>query len=297
MIDNNKIFMCLSSKLVSSVVEPLNTKEFLELTEKLASSNRALNDLSRLSDYEFTELLGYPITEANRIRLLLKREDKLNYYLRMINEKGVYVVTYLDRLYPKAIKEVLKEKAPAMFYYAGNLELLNKRLVGFTGSRDANELDKIYAETQVDHLIKCGYNVVTGGANGIDKIASNRAIFDGGSSVEFLSGALLTRANDYTILDALREGRMLLISSEIPNATFDIISAIDRNKYIYISSCATVVIKTGLKMGGTWSGAMEALNKGYGKVLCWDNFQYEGNQELIKNGANKVGYLLDTKLL
>lgn len=70
-----------------------------------------------------------------------------------------------------------------------------------------------------------------------------------------------------------------------PDAGFNAGIAMQRNKYIYAQSEATIVVKSDYNKGGTWGGATEALKKEYCPVLCHDHRQYPGNMGLIKLGA------------
>ena len=60
--------------------------------------------------------------------------------------------------------------------------------------------------------------------------------------------------------------------------------AMMRNRYIYAQSSGTVVVRSDLNKGGTWTGANENLKNGWCTMLCWDH-PYPGNQALIKKGA------------
>lgn len=70
-----------------------------------------------------------------------------------------------------------------------------------------------------------------------------------------------------------------------PDAGFNAGIAMQRNKYIYVQSEATVVVKSDYNKGGTWGGASEALKKDYCPVLCRDHRKYPGNSGLIRLGA------------
>ena len=59
----------------------------------------------------------------------------------------------------------------------------------------------------------------------------------------------------------------------------------ERNKYIYAQSDATVVVHSDMEKGGTWAGALECLKHHWATVYTWDNKTYPGNQKLISLGA------------
>ena len=63
--------------------------------------------------------------------------------------------------------------------------------------------------------------------------------------------------------------------------------AMMRNRYIYAQSSGTVVVRSDLNKGGTWTGASENLKNNWCTTLCWDH-PYPGNQALIEKGAVPV---------
>lgn len=59
----------------------------------------------------------------------------------------------------------------------------------------------------------------------------------------------------------------------------------ERNKFIYSSSIATVVVRSEKGQGGTWAGATESLKHKWAHIFVWDQKKYAGNQKLIEMGA------------
>ena len=61
--------------------------------------------------------------------------------------------------------------------------------------------------------------------------------------------------------EALRDGRLVLISPYDPAARFQVGHAMQRNKLIYALSDAALVVNSDFGKGGTWAGATEQLDK------------------------------------
>jgi predicted Rossmann fold nucleotide-binding protein DprA/Smf involved in DNA uptake len=59
----------------------------------------------------------------------------------------------------------------------------------------------------------------------------------------------------------LLEGQLVLISPYDPNAGFNVGHAMQRNKVIYALADAALVVSSDLNRGGTWTGAVEQLEK------------------------------------
>ena len=69
-----------------------------------------------------------------------------------------------------------------------------------------------------------------------------------------------------------------------PDTGFNVGIAMMRNRYIYAQSKATVVVRSDLNKGGTWTGATENIKYEWCPTLCWDH-PYPGNKALIEKGA------------
>lgn len=71
-----------------------------------------------------------------------------------------------------------------------------------------------------------------------------------------------------------------------PDAGFSVGNAMSRNKLIYALSEATVIVAATEGSGGTWAGAVEALEKGLCLVLVRE--QSGGAEALIAKGASRL---------
>jgi predicted Rossmann fold nucleotide-binding protein DprA/Smf involved in DNA uptake len=62
-----------------------------------------------------------------------------------------------------------------------------------------------------------------------------------------------------------------------------------RNKLIYALSTVTLVVASDEDSGGTWSGAIEALRGGFGRVAVWrGSGEGPGNVPLVRRGGVPV---------
>ncbi len=105
------------------------------------------------------------------------------------------------------------------------------------------------------------------------------------SCIEYVSDSMTRILRQKEPLEAIHDGRLLILSAAAPDAGFNAGMAMSRNKFIYAQSDATVVVKSDYNKGGTWGGATECIKKGYAPVLCWNNKSYSGNMALIQRGA------------
>ncbi len=72
-----------------------------------------------------------------------------------------------------------------------------------------------------------------------------------------LERAALARDNR----EPLMEGRLVLISPYDPAAGFNVGHAMQRNKVVYALADAGLVVTSDFEKGGTWTGAIEQLER------------------------------------
>lgn len=283
MNENSSIITALCSHLCSEGCSPLMPSEWAALADLLILQDYQPQHIPNMSDTEMKCLLNLNSEYINRIKRLLDRRNRLERELEKYRNIGICVVTRADTLYPKVLKNKLHGSCPPLFYYAGDLSLLSRRTVGFVGSRNIENYDIAFAENIVRKVSSNGFGVVSGGARGTDSVSAAASIANGGFCIEYICDSL-ARKLSYK-MNPLRSGQLLVLSAALPDASFSAGMALQRNKFIYCQSEATVVVKSDYNKGGTWSGASDALRRGLCPVLCRNVPRYIGNMELIRRGA------------
>ena len=162
------------------------------------------------------------------------------------------------------------------------------RHLGYVGARTIGQEDLDFTVRTVRKTVNLGYGVVSGGAKGIDTVSGTEALLRGGVSVEYLSDSLMKKLKKNDVIRSIQQGKLLLLSAAKPDAPFHVGMAMMRNRYIYAQAEATVVVRSDLNKGGTWTGAQENLKNNWCATLCWDH-PYPGNQALIRQGAAPIG--------
>ena len=285
MDNNSNVIMALCSHLcVTDGVSPLEPREWAELAKRLLNNNLQPEDIINFSESDFLNKLQIGKDFSQRIIRLLDRSASLSFELSRYANMGIYAITRADREYPERLKKKLGNACPPIFYYSGNLSLLDNRSIGFVGSRSAGEADEAFTKRIVSTVVGNGFSAVSGGAKGIDSIACEFAISCGGTATEFLSDSMLRKLRNSTDVEAIQNSKLLLLSVTKPDAGFNAGIAMMRNKYIYSQSDATIIIKSDKGKGGTWNGAIENLKKGWCTEYC-RNIKHPGNVELIRMGA------------
>ena len=122
----------------------------------------------------------------------------------------------------------------------------------------------------------------------------NAAVEAHGTVVGVLADSLQSRIRKPEVLRLIDDETVCLISQQVPSAGFTPAAAMSRNKLVYALTETTVVIATDLESGGTWSGATEAIKKGYSEVAVWmGEGRGPGNERLISMGARRVDRVHD----
>lgn len=285
--DDELAIIALCSQIgITNELKPLENREWSNVSKNLIEHHKTPKDLFNFSKEDFLSILNLlDEKEITRYQMLLDRSPSLAFELENLNKYGIKIVTRASTLFPQKIKKKLGQQTPPLFYYSGDLNLLDKKYIGFVGSRDVNEEDIKKLKNLVNHSLTHGYGVVSGGAKGVDSIATAESLYHDGYAIEFLADSMVKKIKDHQYSQFIREKKLLLLSAVKPDAGFNVGNAMQRNKYIYTQSEATIVVKSNYNQGGTWNGAVENLRQGWVPEFCLKNEDCLGNNELIKKGA------------
>ncbi len=283
--ENASIRAVLCSRLCAQSCRPLEPSEWNRLASMLGAKKLQPKDIPDFSDDEMSEYFGYGEEQIERVKRLLDRAGSLAFEFDRLFGMGIGILTRADKEYPRALRVKLKGICPPLLYFAGDLSLLEGKTIGFVGSRAVGEEDIAFEKDVVEKVNRRGYGVVSGGAKGADSAAREASISNGSFCIEYIPDTLSRRVKKKDFNSAIRDDKLLLLSAAIPDASFSAGMAMQRNKFIYAQSSATVVIRSDYNKGGTWGGASEALKKGYCTVFCRSQASYPGNMALIKLGA------------
>ena len=242
--------------------------------------------LISLGASEIKELLTYPPAEADRLARLLDRGAQAAVELERLGSRGIWVLTILDDGYPARLRERLGADAPPILFGAGSQRLLDRDGLAIVGSRAADEQAIAFAHGLAAAAVAGGLVVVSGGARGIDQTAMRSAFGRGGQVIGVLPEGLEKRIREVETRSGLADGDLVLVSAVHPSTPFSVGAAMARNKMIYALSAATAIASCAAGEGGTWAGAVEALERRYAPVLVRSDANAPaGNAELIARGG------------
>ena len=138
-----------------------------------------------------------PVEQINKLKIDTKtRQNIIDFrhriepkvYLETVYERGIKVVSVLDRDYPANLRQI--SDAPPVLYYKGSLLPKDDLALAIVGARYATVYGRQVTEKLAYELVSNGLTIVSGLARGIDSIAHRTAIDAGGRTIAVLGNGL-----------------------------------------------------------------------------------------------------------
>jgi predicted Rossmann fold nucleotide-binding protein DprA/Smf involved in DNA uptake len=266
-------------------VQPLSIGEFNELEKQLQRVGASLEELLDADAAGLLKKLGLTV-DAEKITALLGRGFMLSMAVETWQGAGVWVASRGESDYPERLHR-LKQNAPPLLYGCGERKLLSRGGLAIVGSRDVDAAGEEFTKRVAASAAREEMQVVSGGARGVDQLAMLAALEAGGTVVGVLADSLLRSATSGKARESIQDGRLTLVSAFDPEAGFNVGNAMQRNKQIYAMADFGLIVSSGYNEGGTWSGAIEQLEKLRLTpifVRAGDDVP-EGNHQLLRRGA------------
>ncbi|MGT2830046.1 DNA-processing protein DprA [Streptococcus hillyeri] len=166
-------------------------------------------------------------------------------------------LSILDKEYPLELRNIYNP--PALLFYQGNLDLLNKEKLGVVGSRKCSEV----GTQSVDKLIKEMGNrfvIVSGLARGIDTSAHVAALKNGGATIAVIGCGLdiYYPKENSKLQDYMARNQLVLTEYEVGQAPKKFHFP-ERNRIIAGLSRGIIVVEAKMRSGSliTCERAME----------------------------------------
>lgn len=251
---------------------PLSPKKYWALLEQL-EGDPTLASESDLAD----------------VRTLSARQTSAALHITELKSQAITVLTPFHEQYPQRYLERLGQLAPPLLYAAGHLDVANQpdvTAIGIVGSRGASDVELTFAEELGQECASHGFHTVSGGAKGIDAAGLNAAWTSGGFVLAVLAEGVRRAIRRRGLRQIIADEQGAILSAVHPDAGFSVGAAMGRNKLVYAASELTVVAAVEEGQGGTWSGADEALRRGFGRVAVMKGAGAEA--ALIERGAFSI---------
>ena len=261
---NTQAILLLTAPLIagrgSSSSELLTPGEYKRLARHLREIQRKPADLVSPDASELLRVCE-PVIEEARLQRLLGRGFLLSQVIERWQARAIWVISRADDQYPRRLKARLREDSPAVLYGCGDIGLLDSGGMAVVGSRHVDELLIDYTMAVGRLAARARRTLVSGGARGIDQAAMRGALEAGGKVIGVLADSLEKTTMNRENRNLLLDGQLVLISPYDPGAGFNVGNAMQRNKLIYALADASLVVSSDLNKGGTWTGAVEQLDK------------------------------------
>lgn len=250
--------------------------------------------LDSLDPYQSTELLkmvfptiGIPSTQPS----IESFYPELIYdQIRQYKTNDIIVITYFDKEYPSYLKEIYQP--PWALFAKGDLSLLEKDpKLAVVGSRQATQYGKNAIRMLFPKLIEHNILIVSGLAKGIDALAHEYAIKNGGRTIGVIAGGLYHIYPKENMNLALEMMKTQLVLSEYPPDTLPQKWHFPaRNRIISGLSRGTFIIEAKRKSGSLIT-ANYAVNEGR-EVFSLPGSIFNpyslGTNDLIQQGAKLI---------
>ena len=287
---NTQAILLLTAPLVAGRGETsqdlLTLGEYNKLARLLREKQKQPADLIGPEANVLIKMCAQPFGRA-RLDALLGRGFLLSQAVERWNARAIWVISRADSRYPRRLKTRLKEDAPPLLYGCGEIGLLEKGGLAVVGSRHVDDELISFTEKVGRLAAKASRTIVSGGAKGVDRAAMHGALQDGGNVAGVMADSLERAALARDNREALMEGRLVLISPYDPAAGFNVGHAMQRNKVIYALADAGLVVTADFEKGGTWTGAIEQLERFHFVPVFVRNGDNagRGNAALIHHGG------------
>lgn len=287
---NSQAILLLTAPLVAgrgeSSAELLSLGEYNRLAKWLREAKRQPSDLIGPNASMLLNECAR-IFDASRLEKLLARGFLLSQAVDRWHSRAIWVISRADPEFPRRLKAKLKEDTPPLLYGCGDLRLLESGGLAIVGSRDVSDELLTYTANAGALAASARRTLVSGAARGVDQAAMRGALNAGGVVVGVMADSLERAALAREHREFLMDERLTLVSPYDPAAGFNVGHAMQRNKFIYALADATLVVNSDFNKGGTWTGAVEQLEKyhcGPLFVRLGENVG-KGNFALVRKGA------------
>lgn len=208
---------------------------------------------------------SYHLNEADIQKLSELAGELPNYSFlaESLLDQGYKIIPLNSPHYSTTLKNNLKVKySPPVLYTKGNTELLDKVSVAIVGSRNASPGALEFTEVRARMAAEDDQVVVSGFAQGVDRLALDTVLKGKGKSIIILPQGITTFISGFReYYQQIIEGDVLVLSTFHPNARWTAGLAMARNPIIY-GLANEIYVADCHEKGGTWSGAIDGLRKG-----------------------------------
>lgn len=195
-------------------------------------------------------------------------------------------LTFLDAAYPQKLREIYNP--PALLYYQGDLQLLNRPAVAIVGARQSSFYTQTVVHSLVPALVQAKVVTVSGLAEGADGWCHQITLDNHGQTIGVVGNSLdyyYPAVNRQLQMNVAQKGLLL---SEYPPTTRPQKYFFPQRNRIIAGLCQTLVVTQAKKRSGSLITAQLALQENRNVWAApgpLDSSLSQGCNELIAAGA------------
>jgi len=229
-----------------------------------------------------------------RLKLISIQES-----MKQIEKLDGTLITPEDEYWPVALSD-LGDGAPTALWVLGDAKVLGETGLSVIGSRLASDYGLELTRSMVRYSVNQDWVIVSGGALGIDAMASASAIGNSGKTVAVMAGGLdqLYPKGNYELFERIRlQG--CLVSEVAPGVSPSRWRFLQRNRLIAALGQATLVVEAGFRSGSiNTAGHANEIGRPVGAVPGRiDSVRSAGCHRLIREGRAELiatpGHLME----
>lgn len=207
-----------------------------------------------------------------------------------IKNKNIYEIYKSDNAYSNLLKNI--PNPPKKLYAIGNISLLNKNSIAIIGSRNSSEYGRNITKKITKELVENNIVIVSGMAKGIDSVAHETCIKNGGKTIAILGSGfnyIYPKENEKLFYNIIKNDGLIL--SEFPaDSPVQMKNFPRRNRIISGLSLGVLVVEAAYRSGTSITAKFAKAQDR--TVFCIPNSignkNSYGTIELIKNGATVI---------
>lgn len=266
-------------------IGPAKQRKLLQLASEIGMSLEEL-----LSEPASQTLVSAGLSDE-QVETLINSSDLARSWASKLETAQIKIIGFLDEDYPQTLRQRLGVNAPPIIAAWGDMGLMDMPAVGFCGSRDASSQGIEFTIDAAQQVAQQSWVVVSGNARGIDEVAHQTALQNGGATLIVAPSGILDIRLRESYRNLVNNQNSLVISEFQPNARWSIANAMTRNRTICALSNALIIVESGLE-GGTFEAGKFALKLG-ARLFVADyaspSVNAAGNQFFLQRGAEPIG--------
>ena len=242
---------------------------------------------------EIANIEGIGLELAKRIKLAKQNQDEikksLESQLKKLKKLNAEIITYWDKEYPSLLKKIYDP--PLILYIKGKFSEKDDYSIAAVGTRNPTNYGKIQTERFISELSKQGITIVSGLARGIDSIAHQTALKNGGRTIAIIGSGLdvIYPPENKNLFNKISENGVIISEFQLGTKP-DAPNFPRRNRIISGISLGVIVFETAIN-GGAMQTARFALDQNREIFAIPGNLgvrQSEGTNLLIQRGEAKL---------